>query len=73
MLAPVHTSGLRGRACWVGGTPRGVSYSLLTYTHTALFEVTDAGLKEFSAALGSSKTITSVELMGKSEWLVMLS
>ena len=43
------------------------------HTHTGLDNVTDASLKAFSAALASSKTITSVELMGKSEWLVMLS
>ena len=42
------------------------------HTHTDLREVTDAGLKAFSAALGSSSTITTVELDGKSEWLVTL-
>ena len=40
------------------------------HTHTGLENVTDAGLKAFSAALGSSTTITTVELKSKSEWLV---
>ena len=40
------------------------------HTHTELDEVTDAGLKAFSAALGSSSTITTVELKGKSECLL---
>ena len=35
------------------------------YTHTGLDQVTDAGLKAFSAALGSSTTITTVKLEGK--------
>ena len=39
------------------------------YTHTGLNKVTDAGLKDFSAALGSSSTITTVSLGCKSEWL----
>ena len=34
-------------------------------THTALDEVTDAGIKDLSAALGSSTTITAVTLDGK--------
>ena len=41
-------------------------------THTELDKVTDAGLKAFSAALGSSTTITTVMLAGKYEWLVKL-
>ena len=35
------------------------------HTHTGLDNVTDAGLKDFSAVLGSSTTITTVELGGK--------
>ena len=42
------------------------------HTHTGLGKVTDAGLKAFSAALGSSTTVTTVFLDGKSEWLAML-
>ena len=42
------------------------------HTHTDLDKVTDAGLKAFSAALGSSSTITTVKLNGKSEWLITL-
>ena len=42
-----------------------------THTHTG-FEVTDAGFKAVSAALGSSTSITSVELAGKYAWLVTL-
>ena len=38
-------------------------------SHTGLYKVTDAGLKAFSAALGSSTTITTVTLGGKSECL----
>ena len=37
-------------------------------SHTVLEGVTDAGIKDFSAALGSSTTITTVELCGKSGW-----
>ena len=35
------------------------------HSRTDLREVTDAGLKAFSAVLGSSTTITTVELYGK--------
>ena len=35
------------------------------HTYTGLDKVTDAGLKDFSAALGSSTTITTVALYGK--------
>ena len=42
------------------------------HTHTDLEHVTDAGLKAFSAALGSSSTITTVTLQGKYKWLVTL-
>ena len=42
------------------------------HSHTGLGKVTDAGLKAFSAALGSSTTITTVELGCKYEWLVTL-
>ena len=42
------------------------------HTHTALHKITDAGMKAFSAALGSSRTITTVELDGKYAWLVKL-
>ena len=41
-------------------------------TRTAVEKVTDVGLKAFSAALGSSTTITTVDLECKSEWLVTL-
>ena len=41
-------------------------------THTGSDEVTDAGLKAFSAALGSSTTITTVKLIGKYKRLVCL-
>ena len=37
------------------------------YTHIGFDKVTDAGLKAFSAALGSSTTITTVELDCKYE------
>ena len=40
------------------------------HSHTGLDEVTDAGLKAFSAALASSMTITAVTLGGKCECLV---
>ena len=40
------------------------------HTPTALENVTDAGLKAFSAALGSSSTITTVMLSGKYKRLV---
>ena len=43
------------------------------HTHAALNKVTDAGLEAFSAALGSSTTITTVELCGKYAWSVTLS
>ena len=36
-----------------------------TRTHTALKKVTDVGLKDFSAAVGSSSTITTVQLISK--------
>ena len=42
------------------------------HTHTDLPEVTDAGLKAFSAALGSSTTITTVTLQCKYERLITL-
>ncbi len=35
------------------------------HTYTGLDNVTDAGLKAFSAALSSSSTITTVTLQGK--------
>ena len=41
------------------------------HSHTGI-SITDAGLKDFSAALGSSSTITAVKLSCKSEWLVTL-
>ena len=34
------------------------------HSHTGI-DITDTGLKDFSAALGSSTTITKVELCGK--------
>ena len=37
------------------------------HTHTDLRQITDAGMKDFSAALGSSTTITTVVLGRKSE------
>ena len=42
------------------------------HTQTGLGKVTDAGLKAFGAALGSSTTITTVTLYGKYAWLVTL-
>ena len=42
------------------------------HTHTDFEQVTDAGMKDFSAALGSSTSITTVTLQGKSEWMVTL-
>ena len=42
------------------------------HTHTELYKVTDAGLKAFSDALGSSTSITTVGLYGKYKWLVCL-
>ena len=72
-------------ACWRRSTPAGCEgvrvgwVTLLVgaridcwHTHTGLDKVTDAGLEGFSAALGSSKTITTVKLSCKSEWLVIL-
>ena len=60
MLVPGRTSRLLGLVgsridCW--------------HTHTGLYKVTDAGLKAFSAALGSSTTITTVWLDGKYAFL----
>jgi hypothetical protein len=40
------------------------------HTHTVVPNVTDAGLKDFSAALSSSSTITTVLLYSKYEWLL---
>ena len=40
------------------------------HTHTGLKNVTDVGLEAFSAALGSSTSITTVELCGKYKCLV---
>ena len=40
---------------------------------TDLSKITDAGLKDFSAALGSSSTVTTVTLSCKSEWLASWS
>ena len=34
-------------------------------SRTDLYKITDAGLKAFSAALGSSMSITTVTLLGK--------
>ncbi len=42
------------------------------HTHTGLSQVTDTGLKAFSAALGSSTTITTVDLSGKFACLVFI-
>ena len=50
----------------VGGAPRGARIDCW-HSHTDLEKVTDAGLKAFSAALGSSTTITTVMLYSKSE------
>ena len=69
MLAPGRTSWLLGCGCWMGGAPPGARVDCW-HTHTDLDNVTDAGLKDFSAAVGSSSTITTVELAGKCEWLV---
>ena len=41
------------------------------HTQTELGDVTDVGLKAFSAALGSNSTITTVKLKSKSEWLIV--
>ena len=70
MLAPDRTSRLLGCGCWVGGAPRRGSSIDCCHTHTELEQVTDAGLKAFSAALASSSTITTVTLECKHEWLV---
>ena len=43
------------------------------HTHTGLNKVTDAGMKDFSAALASSTTITTVILVGTSVWCVRMS
>ena len=53
--------------CWHTRTD-----NVIMHTHTDLGKVTDAGLKDFSAALGSSTSITTVTLAGKYEWLVTL-
>ena len=66
MLVQGRTSRLLGRRFWVGGTLVGARIDCC-YTHTGLRKVTDAGMKDFSAALGSSSTITTVELNCKSE------
>ena len=42
------------------------------HAHTGLSKITDVGLHAFADALSSSTTITTVELSGKSEWLVIL-
>ena len=69
--------------CWRRAVPTGCSgvgfgwVALLVgsridcwHTHTDLDEVTDAGFKAFSAALGSSTSIATVNLTGESECLV---
>ena len=43
------------------------------HSHTGFDEVTDVGLKAFSAAVGSSTTITTVTLACKCERLVTLA
>ena len=76
MLAPGPTDRFLGRGRWVGGSVDGWVVLLVGsridcwHTHTDLRKVTDAGMKDFSAALGSSSTITTVKLSGKSERLV---
>ena len=40
------------------------------YTNTDLCNITDAGMKDFSAAVRSSSTITTVALGGKYDWVV---
>ena len=67
MLAPGRASRLLGRGCCVGSASRGVSHYCCHNMHTDLMKVTDAGLKAFSAALGSSPTITTVTLDSKSD------
>ena len=70
MLAPGRTGRLLESGFWVGGTPRGARIDCC-HSHTGI-GITDTGLKAFSAALGSSTTVTTVFLDGKSEWLAML-
>ena len=73
VLALGRTNSLLGRGCWVGGSVDGWVVLLVgaridcCHTHTDLRKVTDAGMKDFSAALGSSTTITAVMLSRKSE------
>ena len=62
---------LLGRGCWWVALLVGARIDCC-HTHTDLQKVTDIGLKAFSAVLGSSPTITTVELGCKSEWLVTL-
>ena len=59
---------------WVLGGWRSLRGLVLMtcHSHTGLDEVTDVGLKAFSAALGSSTTIATVSLRCKSEWLVTM-
>ena len=74
MLASGRTSKLLGRGCWVGGWRSSCGLTLIAgHTHTDLDKVTDAGLKTFSAALGSSTSITTVKLACKSDWRVRMS
>ena len=57
----------------LGGWRSSRGLVLIADAHTGLGNVTDAGLKAFSAALGSNTTITTVMLTSKSEWLVTLA
>ena len=55
------------RAWVLGGCRSSWGLVLIADTHTDLPKVTDAGLKDFSAALGSSRTITAVKLECRSD------
>jgi hypothetical protein len=72
MLAPGLISTLPGRGCWACVALLVGSRIDCCHTHTGLDQVTDAGLKAFSAALGSSTTITTVTLHRKYKRLVTL-
>ena len=50
------------RGCVLSGDTRLGDY---WHTNTDLFKVTDAGIKDFSAALRASSSITTVTIRGK--------
>ena len=43
---------------------------MMAHIHAALHKITDAGFKGFSTNMGYSRSITTVDLVCKYEWLV---